>query len=226
MSDKSDDDKEQWREQSAMAKLELMTFADWDNRPAVMLDGKAFAILRPGETWVEVDAGDVGQTAGVMSNLAWRQRFGRFGRLDLTKIPGSPLRPPTAQDFDDAALAAQAAHHEHMAREALKPDYAGASAMAWAQKYCRAAWEDTELALHATQRERKALEAVKRDLESKPTRYGFPGAAALFLSRTLQQIAQDIGDGQLMLYAADMERSARGVIGLYLSFRLPNETAH
>jgi hypothetical protein len=75
-------------------------------------------------------------------------------------------------------------------------------------------------------RERKALEAVKHDLESKPTKYGFPGVAALFLSRTLQQVGADIGDGQLMLHAADMERRARAVIGLYLSFRLPNETAH
>jgi hypothetical protein len=64
------------------------------------------------------------------------------------------------------------------------------------------------------------------DLESKPTKYGFPGVAALFLSRTLQQVAENIGDGQLMLYAADMERRARGVIELYLSRRLPNETAH
>lgn len=65
------------------------------------------------------------------------------------------------------------------------------------------------------------------DLESKPTRYCFPGVMAFVLSRTLQQVATDVGDRQLMLYAADMERRARGVIGLYLSLRnSPNETAH
>jgi hypothetical protein len=65
------------------------------------------------------------------------------------------------------------------------------------------------------------------DLESKPTRYCFPGVMAFVLSCTLQQVAEDVGDGQLMLYAADIERRARGVIGLYLSLRnSPNETAH
>jgi hypothetical protein len=38
--------------------------------------------------------------------------------LDLTKIPGSPLLPPTAQDFDDAALAIQAFRRELKVREA------------------------------------------------------------------------------------------------------------
>jgi hypothetical protein len=114
-------DREQWRErtQSTMAKLASMTFADWDHRPAVLLDGKAFAVLRPGGPWVEVDAFDVGHTAGVMSRLAWRERFGWFGRLDLTKIPGSPLRPPTPQDFDDAVLAIQALRRENNAKAGL-----------------------------------------------------------------------------------------------------------
>ena len=107
-----------------------------------------------------------------------------------------------------------------------KPDYSYASALALEHMYMTAKWEDTEPALHASARERKALEAVKHDPESKPTKYGFPGVAALFLSRALQEVAEDTGDGQLMLYAADMERRARGVIGLYLSCPLPNETAH
>jgi len=65
------------------------------------------------------------------------------------------------------------------------------------------------------------------DLESKPTRYCFPGVMAFVLSRTIQQVAKDVGDAQLMLYATDIERRARGVIGLYLSLRnSPNETAH
>jgi hypothetical protein len=48
----------------------------------------------------------------------------------------------------------------------------------------------------------------------------------VFLSRTPQQVAEEIGDAQLMLYAADIDRRARGAIGFYLSFCLPNETAH
>jgi hypothetical protein len=64
------------------------------------------------------------------------------------------------------------------------------------------------------------------DLESKPTKYWLPGVMALVLSRTLQQVADDAGDGQMMLYATDMERRARGVIELYLSFRNWNETAN
>ena len=49
-------------------------------------------------------------------------------------------------------------------REALKPDYTSpyASAMAWAQMYMTAKWEDTELALHASKLEHKALEAIRR----------------------------------------------------------------
>jgi hypothetical protein len=65
------------------------------------------------------------------------------------------------------------------------------------------------------------------DLESKPTRHCFPGVMAFVLSRTLRQVAEEIGDAQLMLYAADIDRRARGVIELYLLCdRLPNETMH
>jgi hypothetical protein len=35
-----------------------------------------------------------------------------------------------------------------------------------------------------------------------------------------------VGDGLMTLYAADMERRAREVIELYLSYRHPNETAN
>jgi hypothetical protein len=49
---------------------------------------------------------------------------------------------------------------------------------------------------------------------------------AFVLSRTLQEVAKDVGDGHMMLWATDMERRARSVIGLYLSFQRWDETAH
>jgi len=177
-------ERQQWRErvQSTMAKLASMTFADWDDRPAVMLDRKAFAVLRPGAAWVEVDACDVRHTAGVMSRLAWRQRFARFGRLDLSEIPGSPLRPPTAQDFDDAALAIQAAHLEHMAREAAKAGLrelpkratspAAALAIARTMKIIAGTdlMGDPDMMRDAIDLERRALEAIKLGLSVLPGR--------------------------------------------------------
>jgi hypothetical protein len=186
-----------------------------------------------------VDEFDVRHTAAVMTETAWRRMFVRkFGHLGVVawrpmvrdNVPQSkPL--PRAKDFDDAVRAVHAIDREHQAREAAKPkpDYSSPfnSAMEWEQMFWTAKWEDTELALHASARERKALEAVKHDLETKPTQYGFPGVAALFLSRTLQQVAKDVGDAQLMLHAADIEQRARGVIELYLLCdRLPNETMH
>jgi hypothetical protein len=149
-------------------------FVDWDHRPAVLVGDEAFAVLRPGEPWVSVDRCDVGHTGALMSEVAWRRRFvGKFGHLEVLRwrpmaqdnVPQSkPL--PRAKDFDDAVRAVMAAHLEHKAREALKPDYssAGASAMAWAQKYLRAKWDDTDLALYAIERERRAREAIKLGL--------------------------------------------------------------
>jgi len=216
-----------------------LIFCNWDYRPAILVGYEAFAVLGPGKPWVSVDEFDVRHTAPVMTETAWRRMFVRkFGHLDVVRwrpvvqdnVPqGKPL--PRAKDFDDAVRAVRAAHLEHIAREATKPksDYTSilTSELTWAQKYWTAKWEDTELALHASARERKALEAVKHDLETKPTQYGFPGVAALFLSRTLQQVAKDVGDAQLMLHAADIEQRARGVIELYLLCdRLPNETMH
>ena len=64
-----------------------MKFVDWDNRPAVLLDGDtAFAVLRPGTPLVSVDALDVGHTGAELSETVWRKRFfGKFGRLDVLR---------------------------------------------------------------------------------------------------------------------------------------------
>ena len=97
-------------------------FCDWDRRPALLVGDKAFAVLGRGEPWVPVDVDDVRETAGVMSERAWRRMFqGKFGRLDLMRwrpyqdnVPQDrPL--PTKKDFDDAA---RTIAREHAATQA------------------------------------------------------------------------------------------------------------
>jgi hypothetical protein len=62
-------------------------FVDWDHRPAVLIDGKAYAVLGPRDPWCMVDSADVAHTAGVMTEAAWRKEFqGGFGALDLSLI--------------------------------------------------------------------------------------------------------------------------------------------
>jgi hypothetical protein len=156
----------------ARARREHIQFVNWNQHPAVVVRGKAFAVLSQGApgVWKSVDRSAVIACGLSMTERAWRRMFiGRYGKLRLFRQENRPAD----KGFDDAA----------------RMLYAAA-------------------------------------LESKPTKYAFPGVAALFLSRTLQRVAEDIGDGQLMLHVADMERHARAVIGLYLSFRPPNETAH
>jgi hypothetical protein len=215
-----------------------ITFVNWDYRPAILVGYEAFAVLRRGEPWKKVDRWDVVNSARVMTETAWRRMFVRkFGHLDVVawrpmaqdNVPQSkPL--PRAKDFDDAARAAQAIDREHRAREATKPkpDYTSifTSELAWAQTYWTAKWEDTALAMHASWREHKALDAIKHDLETKPTRYGFPGVATLFLSQTLQEVANDAGDQEMIFWATEIERRSRAVIKLYLAFSDPNETVH
>jgi hypothetical protein len=68
-------------------------FTNWDDRPAVLLSwGKAVAVLEPGGDWVEVDAGDVANTAGVMSPEAAEARFG-----PLPPLPSPDSVPATAR---------------------------------------------------------------------------------------------------------------------------------
>lgn len=66
-----------------------MRFVNWDDRPAVLGSTEAFAMLKPGSDWVEVDHWDVFHTAGVMDEPDWRERFKRFGRLDPPKLDQS-----------------------------------------------------------------------------------------------------------------------------------------
>jgi hypothetical protein len=64
-----------------------MKFVDWDHRPAVLIDGKAYAVLGPRDPRCMVDSLDVAHTARVMTEAAWRKEFeGPFGSLDLSLI--------------------------------------------------------------------------------------------------------------------------------------------
>ncbi len=70
----------------------MVTFCNWEWRPAVLLPGiRAFAVLESGAPWTEVDGSDVSHTAGVMSEDDWRATFEKhFGPLDLSTIPSQP----------------------------------------------------------------------------------------------------------------------------------------
>jgi hypothetical protein len=105
-----------------------LKFANWDHRSAVLVDGKAYAVVRKGGPWVAVDRDDVYHTAGAMTESHWRLYFMRegFGRLDVSQWrPGQDNEPqpkplPRAKDFDDAARAAYAAHNAHNADQAYR----------------------------------------------------------------------------------------------------------
>ncbi|MGO4574118.1 hypothetical protein [Microvirga sp. 2TAF3] len=69
----------------------VLTLVNWDWRPAVLTPGwphEAFAVLTPEGPWVKVDELDVAETAGVLTEDAWRATFeGKFGKLDLSTLP-------------------------------------------------------------------------------------------------------------------------------------------
>jgi hypothetical protein len=105
-----------------------MKFVDWDHRPAILVGDEAFAVLGPGEPWESVDAFDVRQTAGLISETTWRRMFqGKFGRLDVLRWrPGQDNTPqskplPTSKDFDDAVRAVYAAHDAAQAATSRLP---------------------------------------------------------------------------------------------------------
>jgi hypothetical protein len=71
-----------------------MKFIDWDDRPAVLLEKEAYAVLRPGGPWTRVDRDDVAHTGAVLNEATWRRNLAHYGRLDLSKIPvPSPSAP-------------------------------------------------------------------------------------------------------------------------------------
>jgi hypothetical protein len=66
------------------AESETTSFVDWDHRPAIIGVGGAYAMLKPNTAWVRVSAADVGNSAGILDEKEWRERFeGDFGKLDL-----------------------------------------------------------------------------------------------------------------------------------------------
>ncbi|QOF72395.1 hypothetical protein IG197_04735 [Aminobacter sp. SR38] len=71
---------------------------NWDNRPAIIGDAGAFAMLKPNSPWVEVDFLDVWSTADILSEEAWRERFKRFGELNPPMI--DRVSPAAARDIE------------------------------------------------------------------------------------------------------------------------------
>ena len=105
-----------------------IVFCNWDWRPALIVGDKAFAVLRPGAAWTEVDRDDVGYTSAVMSERHWRRYFWRqgYGSLDVWRFRDfrqdnekQDRPPPTAADFDNAARAVWRAHLAHQAAASL-----------------------------------------------------------------------------------------------------------
>jgi hypothetical protein len=219
-----------------------ITFYDWDHRPAVLIGGKAYAVLGPRDPWCMVDSLDVAHTACVKSEAAWRKEFeGAFGSLDLSLIAGARReniqfvnwgQRPAAVVRGNAFAVSSAPPWMWKAVDPSPVTCRGVymAERAWRRmfmgKFGRLALFRQENRPTDKEFDDAARRLYAADLESKPTKYGFPGVMALVLSRTLQQVAKDIGDGQMMLYATDMERRARGVTELYLSFQNPNETAN
>ena len=65
-----------------------MKFINWDNRPAVLLENSAYAVLKPNEKWVEVDWLDVRETGAVMKYEEWEILFTPiYGSLSPLEIP-------------------------------------------------------------------------------------------------------------------------------------------
>ncbi|UDL89489.1 hypothetical protein LGH82_31300 [Mesorhizobium sp. PAMC28654] len=58
-------------------------FVDWDNRPAIIGVGGAYAMLEPNSHWVRVSAVDVANNANVLDEQEWRDQFKEeFGELE------------------------------------------------------------------------------------------------------------------------------------------------
>jgi hypothetical protein len=173
-------------------------------------------------------------------------------RYIMRTSAGARLPAPTAKDFDDAARVAMKVHRDHLAHLALvstmkfvdwdhrptvldgdrafavlRPGAPWVAVDRWdvgqtGSDLSEDAWRKTFFGKFGT----LDLSKIPKAADQKPTRHELPGVMALVLSRTLQQVAKDIGDGQMMLYATDIERRARGVIGMHASLRHSDDTAN
>lgn len=58
-------------------------FVDWDDRPAIIGAGGAYAMLEPNSQWVRVNSAVVGNSANVLDEQEWREQFREeYGELD------------------------------------------------------------------------------------------------------------------------------------------------
>ena len=78
----------------------MVKFCNWDERPVVLTDFEAKALLEPGDTdWVEANFPDVFTTCRLMDEDVWRERFKYFG-TGLDNLPA-------LKTFDQAAALAK-----------------------------------------------------------------------------------------------------------------------
>jgi hypothetical protein len=67
---------------------------NWDGRPAVLFstaDNQALALLKPDSDWVQVDALDVADSAGVVNSEAdFKSMFEHFGQFSVPKSFANP----------------------------------------------------------------------------------------------------------------------------------------
>jgi hypothetical protein len=69
-----------------------MIFAVWKDRPAIVLDDKAFVVARIGDPWRMMDKNELLETAEILPLAAWHRRFAKFGQLDSNVYPFTPAR--------------------------------------------------------------------------------------------------------------------------------------
>ena len=62
-----------------------MKYSNWDERPAILLQNSAYAMLHPHGEWESVDFLDVRETGRIMKKEEWEELFApRFGTLDFS----------------------------------------------------------------------------------------------------------------------------------------------
>lgn len=76
-------------------------FTDWGNRPAVIDEAgtHAFAVLSYGGDWVPVDAADVFNSGTVLSDDAFKRRFGELPQLPIMPLDAELKTTPSSGLF-------------------------------------------------------------------------------------------------------------------------------
>jgi hypothetical protein len=57
-------------------------FYDWEGRPAVTVNRRGFAMLKPGAVWTSVHRGEIWDSGVRVTEESFRRRFARYHPLD------------------------------------------------------------------------------------------------------------------------------------------------